>query len=58
MKANDQVTPEYIQELEADNDNFQIDNDSLRIDNQEQAEEIKSLRLELQLMFRDRCYVA
>ena len=51
MKANDQVTTEYIQELEADNDNMRFDLDDAE-------EEIKSLRLELQLMWRDRGYVA
>ena len=51
MKANDQVTTEYIQELEADNDNLRFDLDAAE-------EEIKSLRLELQLMYRDRTYCA
>ena len=51
MKANDQVTTEYIQELEADNDN-------LRFDLDDAEETIKSLRLELQLMWMDRTYAA
>ena len=51
MKINDQVTTEYIQELEADNDNLRFDLDAAE-------EEIKSLRLELRLMFNDRTYVA
>ena len=50
MKINDQVTTEYIQELEADNDNLRFDLDAVE-------EENKSLRLEMTLMIQDRTYV-
>ena len=43
MKANDQIATEYIQELEADNDN-------MRFDLHAAEEEIKALNLELELM--------
>ena len=51
MRVNDENTQDYIIELEADNDN-------LRFDLDDAEETIKSLRLELQLMWMDRTYAA
>ena len=51
MRINDEVTTEHIEFIES-----QLVISEVRIE--ELEEEIKSLRLELQLMFSDRCYVA
>ena len=51
MRVNDENTKDYIMELEDDNL-------TLRCDVKELEEEVKSLRLELQLMWKDRNYAA
>jgi predicted RNase H-like nuclease (RuvC/YqgF family) len=47
MRANDEVTKDYIEELEADNFN-------LRVENEELTQENISLKAELERMKKDR----
>jgi len=56
MRANDQVTTDYILEVETDNDHLRVDIVVLELANEELQEKYDSLRIEYERMISDRNY--